>query len=866
MSEISREDWSVKAEVSFINFLKHQKYVLLIISGIYIGIYFLLVYLYPYPNGLDDAGYYVKSALYRKVDIYYPFGYSRFLIFLHAFSSSISFVVIVQFVLNALASVFFIFTIKYFFRFNNKYPDYIYYFLSIFSVSVLYLTDTLMSESLLTSLTIIWITLGIWFGYIKSIGLKSFVFSLHIVLLLILMSIKYTGIFYPLITVIIVLLTLYQKSKLKSFAICIVPIITFFLFYYIQTQKNKERTGIEIFLPLSGWQMATNALNILPYIKLDTSEIPDKEVREFTEFAVKYTPLIESEPLVRPTPVFIWYEEMPLRQFLWFKIRQNHNSSFDKTWTYLSKSVYRKFGTYIMIHYPFSYLRYYLIPNLLQTLYPPAEFFNNQDGNGVANRGKELLKDWFHLDKDLYSTNSDIIKNNSKFLRIYRLIIWILFFSVIFYSFFKREKIKLKIFQVKIFWIILIFILTYFAFSVFSAPCQLRYLAPIHLLQITIIYILLNSLFQVSDSRDQTSDNIKLVGFAGKIITSVLIFTGILIIATQIYSSFQSQNRESVKWNQVCFKASGDQKKLTWFDYQGALDDYLSSIKLQPNYTEAYIGTGSIYFIFKNYQTSIEEFNKAIGINPNLAEAYLKRAASYAAINNIIKSMEDLNKAIVLAPDYSEAFSSRGSLKVKMNDFNGAFEDFNKAIALNPYYKNSFLSRGKLKFSLNDNKGAIEDFDKAISLDPQFKKAYISRSFAKAKMNNYNGAIEDADKAIDIDPETAECYFNRGVIKEYMKDFKGALQDLDISIALDLQSEMAFYYRGFAKSNMFDNAGALEDLNKAITLNPNNAKAIFLRGNIYFNLQNNIFACIDWNSALKLGLPDAQNKIERYCK
>jgi tetratricopeptide (TPR) repeat protein len=859
MSDISRENQSVQAEVSFISFLKQQKYVLLIISVVYFAIYFLLTHLYPYPQITLDSKSYVGAALTNKAGAYWPFGYSRFLIIIHAFSSSLSFVVIVQYVLNALASVFFIFTIKYLFKSYNKYLDYIYYFLSIFSISVLYLTDSLISDSLFASLTIIWITLGIWFSYIKYISLKSLVFCLHIILLPILMSIRHTGLFYPVITVIIVLLTLYQKSKLKSIAISLIPVIIFIMFYFQQKQRIKEITGVEAFVPSGGSQMANNALSILPYIKLDPSKIRDKEVKEFAEFAVKYEPLIE--PLARPTTQFMWDEDMPLKQFTGYKMRQHH-STWQKTMTYLEKNVYRKISIYIMIHYPISYFHYYLVPNLFQTFYSPAEMFG--DTWGRATLKEDLLKDWFHLDKKLYS-NSDIIQSTSKFLSVYRLIIWIFFFFLIFHSFFTKRKIILSETQGKTFWIILIFTLTYFTFIVYSAPCFLRYLAPISPLQITIIYILLNTLFQSSDIRNQTSEYSRLFNFTGKIIIYSLLLLFSSAVLSQIYSGFHNSNSDYKKFSKEYYKIRGDAKGRS-NDYQGALDDYSGSIKIQPNYAEAYVGSGSIYFIMKNYQESIDEYNKAIGINPKLAEAYFKRAASYAAVNHLIKSMEDLNKAIELAPDNSEAFIKRGALKVRMNDFNGAFEDFNKAIALNPYYEDAYLDRGILRFKLNDNKGAIEDFDKAISSDPQLKKAYINRSVVKAKMNNYNGAIEDADKAIDINPGIAEGYYNRGVIKEYMKDSKGALQDLETAIYLDPQSDMAFYYRGLIKSNIPDNRGALEDLNKAITLNPYNPNAIFLRGNIYFNLQNANFACIDWNSAFKLGLADAQKKIEKYCK
>ncbi len=115
MSKPNKKKQSAQVEVPFINFLKKEQNLLFIFIGIYVAIYFLLTYLYPYPDGISDSSGYVKAALFNKEDEYRPFGYSKFLIIIHSISTSISFVVLVQYILNALASIFLIFNIKYFF-------------------------------------------------------------------------------------------------------------------------------------------------------------------------------------------------------------------------------------------------------------------------------------------------------------------------------------------------------------------------------------------------------------------------------------------------------------------------------------------------------------------------------------------------------------------------------------------------------------------------------------------------------------------------------------------------------------------------------------------------------------------------------
>ena len=52
-------------------------------------------------------------------------------------------------------------------------------------------------------------------------------------------------------------------------------------------------------------------------------------------------------------------------------------------------------------------------------------------------------------------------------------------------------------------------------------------------------------------------------------------------------------------------------------DFQGAIADYNEAIRLNPNYAEAYIYRGAVYFLLGEPQKAIADFNQAIRLNPN---------------------------------------------------------------------------------------------------------------------------------------------------------------------------------------------------------------------------------------------------------
>jgi hypothetical protein len=106
MSKIQRnkKDNQETASESFFKFMlqKEQKYQVIAFIALYFILYYVITYLNPYPASISDSGAYVNAALSNRIDTYRPFGYSQFLISIHKWSTSIHFVVAVQYLINAI--------------------------------------------------------------------------------------------------------------------------------------------------------------------------------------------------------------------------------------------------------------------------------------------------------------------------------------------------------------------------------------------------------------------------------------------------------------------------------------------------------------------------------------------------------------------------------------------------------------------------------------------------------------------------------------------------------------------------------------------------------------------------------------------
>jgi tetratricopeptide (TPR) repeat protein len=152
--------------------------------------------------------------------------------------------------------------------------------------------------------------------------------------------------------------------------------------------------------------------------------------------------------------------------------------------------------------------------------------------------------------------------------------------------------------------------------------------------------------------------------------------------------------------------------KLNRGDYPGALEDFKQALRLNPNFTEAYVCQSIIHYYQGDHQGAIADCNQVLRINPRNADAY----------------------------------NNRGLNRCAMGDHQGAIADFNQVLEIESNHAKAYLNRGYSRLQLDDNWGAIEDFDQAMRIDPQAAKAYLKQ--VANTLSDEQGAINDAHQQL----------------------------------------------------------------------------------------------------------------------
>ena len=102
--------------------------------------------------------------------------------------------------------------------------------------------------------------------------------------------------------------------------------------------------------------------------------------------------------------------------------------------------------------------------------------------------------------------------------------------------------------------------------------------------------------------------------------------------------------------------------------------------------------------------------------------------------------------------------------------------------------------------------------------------------------------------------------------KEAPIQANGPLQESLLKEHAEKTDFKALYESGYQKHNAGDFKGAIADFTKCISINPEFSDAYNFRGMSKYKSGDKNGACGDWNKAVELGLSQAQNMINSYCK
>jgi len=114
-------------------------------------------------------------------------------------------------------------------------------------------------------------------------------------------------------------------------------------------------------------------------------------------------------------------------------------------------------------------------------------------------------------------------------------------------------------------------------------------------------------------------------------------------------------------------------------DYDRAIAEYTTAIRLKPDYAEAYNDRGFAYYLKGDAERAIADYTRAIALRPNYPKAYNSRGVVYMAHGyGEAKAVADFDRAIALKADFRYAYINRANARLLRHPWL-ALDDFHRA-------------------------------------------------------------------------------------------------------------------------------------------------------------------------------------------
>lgn len=470
---------------------KQNKQLLLASAIISLLLFYLLTLAYPIPDMFSDGHSYIYAAALKEEVFYRPYGYSKFLRILYDFSQSVNFVVWVQHLLFILAGVFLLTSIDYLIGFKNKYIKWAGWILITINPLGLFVDLTVASDSIFTSITVLWMTTLLWI-FVRP---KWYWILLSILFLYWAFNIRYNALYYPFLFAIAILLTPRLKVLYKSGAI-LLAVMVILGTYKSTRDKVEQATGAEVFAGFEGWQMANNTLYYFNKVnfKIDPAEEPDIRTLD-TLVRILLIDSFASHDTDGSTigSGYIWSKKSPLKKFIPYYRHKYKLKSYYAAWYQVSK-LYGDYARIIIAADPGAYFKYYILTNARCYFLPDRESL--QDFDATKEIYPETTRSWYKIRQEKpILFGYDYKKIFMAPYTLFNAALLIIGLGIPLLFLFSQRRILRKKEGVEAVAPVILWLLYYFAnaaFSIIASIVVLRYQAPFFVLAICFTLISLD--------------------------------------------------------------------------------------------------------------------------------------------------------------------------------------------------------------------------------------------------------------------------------------------------------------------------------------------------------------------------------------
>ena len=257
---------------------------------------------------------------------------------------------------------------------------------------------------------------------------------------------------------------------------------------------------------------------------------------------------------------------------------------------------------------------------------------------------------------------------------------------------------------------------------------------------------------------------------------------------------------------------------------------YVKTLKINPNYFDAYNNLGILHNQLGEYRKAMSCFEKAVKIEPKNAGAQNNLGFVFKELGEYLKAKSCYDKAIQIQPN-AAAYNNLGFILKELGEYQQSIISYKRAIKINPKNDAAHYNLANTLKELGEYKKAINCYNNAIEINPKNDAAHFNLANTFKKLGEYKKAINFYEKAININPDYIGAHNNLGSTYEELGKHEKAMSSYEKVIQIAPNYVDAYNNLGNVFKLLGEHKKATSYYERAIEIEPKNLTSHWLSMN-----------------------------------
>lgn len=158
---------------------------------------------------------------------------------------------------------------------------------------------------------------------------------------------------------------------------------------------------------------------------------------------------------------------------------------------------------------------------------------------------------------------------------------------------------------------------------------------------------------------------------------------------------------------------------------------------------------GNAYFKEGKYEAAVECYTQGMEADGTNVLLPANRAMAYLKLERFAEAEEDCSKAIVLDGTYSKAFARRGTARAALGKLQEAKQDFEQVLKLEPGNKLALNELSKINMDINAGRVSVDEHNQRRVIQPINKPPHLrsTKPLRRVEIEEIKGNITASDRS-----------------------------------------------------------------------------------------------------------------------